>query len=138
MTPNGASAIGTTVPEEVAFQQEVPKGEPILEVRDLVKYFPLTKGILFRKQVGAVKAVDGVSFDLMQGETLGIVGESGCGKSTLAKVLMNLEAATAGSVRYKGEEISRLSGAGLKAVRRNIQMVFQDPYTSLNPRMTVG
>ncbi|MBB4947145.1 oligopeptide transport system ATP-binding protein [Kitasatospora gansuensis] len=138
MTPNGASAIGTTVPEEVAFQQEVPKGEPILEVRDLVKHFPLTKGILFRRQVGAVKAVDGVSFDLMQGETLGIVGESGCGKSTLAKVLMNLEPATGGSVRYKGEEISRLSGAGLKAVRRNIQMVFQDPYTSLNPRMTVG
>ncbi|WUG43522.1 ATP-binding cassette domain-containing protein [Kitasatospora sp. NBC_00458] len=104
----------------------------------MVKHFPLTKGVLFKKQVGAVKAVDGVSFDLMQGETLGIVGESGCGKSTLAKVLMNLEPATGGSVRYKGEEISRLSGAGLKAVRRNIQMVFQDPYTSLNPRMTVG
>ncbi|GAA1191103.1 dipeptide ABC transporter ATP-binding protein [Kitasatospora gansuensis] len=138
MTPNGASAIGTTVPEEVAFQQEVPKGEPILEVRDLVKHFPLTKGILFRRQVGAVKAVDGVSFDLMQGETLGIVGESGCGKSTLAKVLMNLEPATAGQVLYKGEDISKLSGAALKAVRRNIQMVFQDPYTSLNPRMTVG
>ncbi|MER5863942.1 dipeptide ABC transporter ATP-binding protein [Kitasatospora sp. NPDC002040] len=126
------------MPEEVAFQQEVPKGEPILEVRGLVKHFPLTKGVLFRKQVGAVKAVDGVDFDLMQGETLGIVGESGCGKSTLAKVLMNLEPATAGSVRYKGEEISKLSGAALKAVRRNIQMVFQDPYTSLNPRMTVG
>jgi oligopeptide transport system ATP-binding protein len=77
MTPNGASAIGTTVPEEASFQQDVPKGEPILEVRDLVKYFPLTKGVVFRKQVGAVKAVDGVSFDLMQGETLGIVGESG-------------------------------------------------------------
>ncbi|KJK54783.1 ATP-binding cassette domain-containing protein, partial [Saccharothrix sp. ST-888] len=112
--------------------------EPILEVRDLVKYFPLTQGVLFKKQVGAVKAVDGVSFDLMHGETLGIVGESGCGKSTLAKVLMNLETATSGSVRYKGEEISRLRGAALKAVRRNIQMVFQDPYTSLNPRMTVG
>ncbi|MFD7451527.1 ABC transporter ATP-binding protein [Kitasatospora sp. NPDC059827] len=138
MAVNGASAMGVAVPEEVAFEQPVPRGEPILEVRDLVKHFPLTKGVLFRKQVGAVKAVDGVSFDLMQGETLGIVGESGCGKSTLAKVLMNLEPATGGSVRYKGEEISRLSGAGLKAVRRNIQMVFQDPYTSLNPRMTVG
>ncbi|MFB7669717.1 ATP-binding cassette domain-containing protein, partial [Kitasatospora sp. NPDC056138] len=112
--------------------------EPILEVRELVKHFPLTQGILFKKQVGAVKAVDGISFDLMHGETLGIVGESGCGKSTLAKVLMNLEAPTSGSVRYKGEEISRLRGAALKAVRRNIQMVFQDPYTSLNPRMTVG
>ncbi|MGW4647515.1 ABC transporter ATP-binding protein [Kitasatospora sp. NPDC004289] len=136
--PNGASALGAALPEEVAFEQEVPRGEPILEVRDLVKHFPLTKGVLFKKQVGAVKAVDGVSFDLMQGETLGIVGESGCGKSTLAKVLMNLEPATSGSVRYKGEEISRLSGSALKAVRRNIQMVFQDPYTSLNPRMTVG
>ncbi|GAB7181166.1 dipeptide ABC transporter ATP-binding protein [Kitasatospora sp. Ki12] len=138
MTANGASALGAAVPEEAAFTQEVPRGEPILEVRDLIKHFPLTQGVLFKKRVGAVKAVDGVSFDLMQGETLGIVGESGCGKSTLAKVLMNLEPATGGSVRYKGEEISRLSGAALKAVRRNIQMVFQDPYTSLNPRMTVG
>ncbi|MER7753494.1 dipeptide ABC transporter ATP-binding protein [Kitasatospora sp. NPDC097643] len=112
--------------------------EAILEVRDLVKHYPLTQGILFKKQVGAVKAVDGISFDLVKGETLGIVGESGCGKSTLAKVLMNLERATAGEVRFKGQDITRLSGAGLKAVRRNIQMVFQDPYTSLNPRMTVG
>ncbi|GAA1395134.1 dipeptide ABC transporter ATP-binding protein [Kitasatospora putterlickiae] len=112
--------------------------EPILEVKDLVKHYPLTQGIVFKKQVGAVRAVDGVSFELGKGETLGIVGESGCGKSTLAKVLMNLEKATAGQVRFKGEDITRLSGAGLKAVRRNIQMVFQDPYTSLNPRMTVG
>ncbi|MET8702303.1 dipeptide ABC transporter ATP-binding protein [Kitasatospora sp. NPDC004723] len=112
--------------------------EPILEVRDLVKHYPLTQGIVFKRQVGAVRAVDGVSFRLAKGETLGIVGESGCGKSTLAKVLMNLEKATSGEVRFKGEDITRLSGAGLKAVRRNIQMVFQDPYTSLNPRMTVG
>ncbi|MGW6915778.1 ABC transporter ATP-binding protein [Kitasatospora sp. NPDC054939] len=112
--------------------------EPILEVKDLVKHYPLTQGILLKKQVGAVKAVDGVSFQLQRGETLGIVGESGCGKSTLAKVLMNLERATAGQVLFKGEDITRLSGAALKAVRRNIQMVFQDPYTSLNPRMTVG
>ncbi|MER6396630.1 dipeptide ABC transporter ATP-binding protein [Kitasatospora sp. NPDC001603] len=133
-----ASPLGSAVPKEEAFAQAVRPGEPILEVRDLVKHFPLTRGVVFKKQVGAVKAVDGVSFDLMQGETLGIVGESGCGKSTLAKVLMNLEPATGGSVRYKGEEISRLSGSALKAVRRNIQMVFQDPYTSLNPRMTVG
>ncbi|MFI2613149.1 ABC transporter ATP-binding protein [Kitasatospora sp. NPDC018619] len=138
MTADGATALGAALPEEVVLAQEVPRGEPILEVRELVKHFPLTRGVLLKRQVGAVKAVDGVSFDLMQGETLGVVGESGCGKSTLAKVLMNLEPATSGSVRYKGEEISRLSGAGLKAVRRNIQMVFQDPYTSLNPRMTVG
>ncbi|MCX5210982.1 dipeptide ABC transporter ATP-binding protein [Kitasatospora sp. NBC_00240] len=112
--------------------------EPILEVKGLVKHYPLTQGILFKSVVGAVKAVDGISFDLHRGETLGIVGESGCGKSTLAKVLMNLERATAGQVLFKGEDISRLSGQALKAVRRNIQMVFQDPYTSLNPRMTVG
>ncbi|MFC9267790.1 ABC transporter ATP-binding protein [Streptomyces zhihengii] len=112
--------------------------EAILEVRDLVKHYPLTQGILFKKQVGAVKAVDGVDIDLMAGETLGIVGESGCGKSTLARMLVHLERPTAGAIRYKGEDITQLSGRALKAVRRNIQMVFQDPYTSLNPRMTVG
>lgn len=112
--------------------------EAILEVSGLVKHYPLTRGILFKKQIGAVKAVDGVDFTLHRGETLGIVGESGCGKSTVARMLVNLERPTAGSIRYKGEDITRLSGRALKAVRRNIQMVFQDPYTSLNPRMTVG
>ncbi|SOD83981.1 ABC transporter ATP-binding protein [Streptomyces sp. Ag109_G2-15] len=112
--------------------------EPILEVSGLVKYYPLMRGILFKKQVGAVKAVDGVDFTLAKGETLGIVGESGCGKSTVAKMLCSLERPTAGSIRFKGEDITRLSGRALRAVRRNIQMVFQDPYTSLNPRMTVG
>ncbi|GGV01966.1 dipeptide ABC transporter ATP-binding protein [Streptomyces spectabilis] len=112
--------------------------EPILEVRGLVKHYPLTQGIVLKKQVGAVKAVDGVDFDLRRGETLGIVGESGCGKSTVAKMLVNLERPTAGAIRFKGEDIAGLTGRALKAVRRNIQMVFQDPYTSLNPRMTVG
>ncbi|PKV87643.1 ABC transporter ATP-binding protein [Streptomyces sp. TLI_146] len=112
--------------------------EAILEVRDLVKHYPLTQGILFKKQVGAVKAVDGVSFDLVAGETLGIVGESGCGKSTVAKMLVNLERPTAGQIKYKGTDITKMSGKALRSVRRNIQMVFQDPYTSLNPRMTVG
>ncbi|GGR68880.1 ABC transporter ATP-binding protein [Streptomyces aureoverticillatus] len=115
-----------------------PTAEPILEVRGLVKHYPLTQGIVIKRQIGAVKAVDGVDFDLGSGETLGIVGESGCGKSTVAKMLVNLERPTAGEIRYKGEDITRLSGRALKAVRRNIQMVFQDPYTSLNPRMTVG
>ncbi|WP_328331063.1 ABC transporter ATP-binding protein [Streptomyces sp. NBC_00455] len=119
---------------EIAFHEK----EPILEVRDLFKHYPLTQGILFKKQIGAVKAVDGVSFSLSQGETLGIVGESGCGKSTVARMLVNLEAPTHGSIRYKGEDITKMSGRALKAARRNIQMVFQDPYTSLNPRMTVG
>ncbi|MFG2500451.1 ABC transporter ATP-binding protein [Streptomyces sp. NPDC048441] len=121
-----------------AIEAPVERGEPILQVRNLVKHFPLTQGILIRRQIGAVKAVDGISFDLYQGETLGIVGESGCGKSTVAKLLMTLERATAGEVFYKGQDITKLSGRALKAVRRNIQMVFQDPYTSLNPRMTVG
>ncbi|MFP1626786.1 ABC transporter ATP-binding protein [Streptomyces sp. 5K101] len=112
--------------------------EAILTVRGLYKHYPLTRGVLFKKQVGAVKAVDGVDLDLLAGETLGIVGESGCGKSTLARMLVHLERPTAGSIRYKGEDITKLSGRALKAVRRNIQMVFQDPYTSLNPRMTVG
>ncbi|WP_028801951.1 ABC transporter ATP-binding protein [Streptomyces sp. 142MFCol3.1] len=112
--------------------------ETILEVDGLVKHYPLTRGILFKKQIGEVKAVDGVDFRLGRGETLGVVGESGCGKSTVARMLVNLERPTAGTIRYKGEDITRLSGRALKAVRRNIQMVFQDPYTSLNPRMTVG
>ncbi|MGR8008474.1 ABC transporter ATP-binding protein [Streptomyces hypolithicus] len=112
--------------------------EPILQVRDLHKHYPLTQGVLFKKQVGTVRAVDGVDLDLAAGETLGVVGESGCGKSTLAKMLVHLERPTSGSIRYKGQDITKLSGRALKAVRRNIQMVFQDPYTSLNPRMTVG
>jgi oligopeptide transport system ATP-binding protein len=116
----------------------VDQVEPILEVSGLVKHYPLTQGILFKKQVGAVKAVDGVDFTLNRGETLGVVGESGCGKSTVAKMLVNLEQPTQGLIKYKGEDIGKLSAKALKSVRRNIQMVFQDPYTSLNPRMTVG
>ncbi|GAA3743088.1 dipeptide ABC transporter ATP-binding protein [Streptomyces tremellae] len=112
--------------------------ETVLEVRDLVKHYPLTQGVVLRRQVGAVKAVDGVSFALGAGETLGIVGESGCGKSTVARMLVHLEEPTGGRITFKGEDITQLSGRAMKAVRRNIQMVFQDPYTSLNPRMTVG
>ncbi|WP_425829968.1 ABC transporter ATP-binding protein [Streptomyces fractus] len=141
-TPNVAEVEVVDAPTEDAavdaIEAHVDRGEPILQVRNLVKYFPLTQGILLKRQVGAVKAVDGISFDLYKGETLGIVGESGCGKSTVAKLLMNLERATAGEIFYKGQDITKLSGRALKAVRRNIQMVFQDPYTSLNPRMTVG
>ncbi|MGD9482505.1 dipeptide ABC transporter ATP-binding protein [Streptomyces sp. TRM70308] len=133
----GAPGQGTATAPAPAAGSGV-RGEPILQVRNLVKHFPLTQGILFRKQIGAVRAVDDISFELREGETLGIVGESGCGKSTVAKLLMNLEKPTSGEILYKGEDITRLSGRALKAVRRNIQMVFQDPYTSLNPRMTVG
>jgi oligopeptide transport system ATP-binding protein len=115
-----------------------PSTEPILDVRDLVKHFPLTQGIVFKKQIGAVKAVDGVTFELRRGETLGIVGESGCGKSTLAKLLMCLERPTDGQALFKGQDIYALRGAKFKAMRRNIQVILQDPYSSLNPRMTVG
>jgi len=112
--------------------------EAILEVRDLVKHFPVQVGVLFKRTIGHVKAVDGVSFDLARGETLGVVGESGCGKSTLAQVLMRLEKATSGTVRFEGRDIFGLAGQELRRLRRDIQIVLQDPYTSLNPRMTVG
>jgi oligopeptide transport system ATP-binding protein len=112
--------------------------EPVLEVRGLVKHFPLTKGIVFQKQVGAVRAVDGIDMKLYKGETLGLVGESGCGKSTTARLLMRLDNPTKGQILFHGEDIAQLSGKALKAVRRNIQIVLQDPYSSLNPRMTVG
>ncbi|MEU3620897.1 peptide ABC transporter ATP-binding protein [Amycolatopsis coloradensis] len=112
--------------------------EPILRVENLVKYFPVRAGVLFKRTIGHVKAVDGVSFDLMPGETLGVVGESGCGKSTLAQVLMRLEEPTGGLATFEGRDIFALRGAELRKLRREIQVVLQDPYTSLNPRMTVG
>jgi oligopeptide transport system ATP-binding protein len=112
--------------------------EAILQVENVVKHYPITRGIVFQKTIGHVRAVDGVSLELKAGETLGVVGESGCGKSTLARVLMNLERPTAGSVRYRGKDIFALRGAELREMRRQIQLVMQDPYTSLDPRMTVG
>jgi oligopeptide transport system ATP-binding protein len=112
--------------------------EPILRVENLVKHFPLTQGILFKRHIGAVQAVDGVNFDLYPGETLGLVGESGCGKSTTARLLLRLEKATAGAAYYKGKDIFSIGKREMRAVRRNVQIVFQDPYASLNPRMTVG
>lgn len=112
--------------------------EPVLQVRDLVKYFPVTQGIVLRHKIADVRAVDGVSFDLHAGETLGLVGESGCGKSTIAQLLMVLERPTAGKVRFRGRDIYELPKAELRALRRRVQIVLQDPYSSLNPRMTVG
>ncbi|CAN5750879.1 dipeptide ABC transporter ATP-binding protein [soil metagenome] len=113
-------------------------GEVILDVRDLVKHYPLTQGIVLRKQVGSVQAVDGVSFQLHKGETLGLVGESGCGKSTIAKTLLRLDEPTSGEALYEGEDIFTMSRRRLRRLRRDIQIVLQDPYASLNPRMTVG
>jgi len=112
--------------------------EPLVQVRELVKHFPITQGIVFQRKIGAVQAVDGVSFDVRRGETLGIVGETGCGKSTTAKLIMRLLDPTAGEVRFDGQDITHLKGAPLKAVRREMQMIFQDPYSSLNPRKTIG
>ncbi|MEU8014022.1 dipeptide ABC transporter ATP-binding protein [Micromonospora parva] len=114
------------------------RGETILSVDNLVKHFPITQGVLFQRQIGAVKAVDGVSFELRRGETLGVVGESGCGKSTLARLLMRLETPTSGRATLEGRDLFKASGGELRRLRRNMQMVMQDPYTSLNPRMTVG
>jgi len=112
--------------------------EPLVQVRDLVKHFPITRGVILQRRIGAVRAVDGVSFDVRRGETLGIVGETGCGKSTTAKLIMRLFDVTSGEVRFDGQDITELRGAGLKAIRREMQMIFQDPYSSLNPRKTVG
>jgi oligopeptide/dipeptide ABC transporter ATP-binding protein len=112
--------------------------ENLLEVRDLVKHFPITKGVIITRSIGAVQAVDGVSFDVRPGETLGIVGESGCGKSTTARLVMRLMRPTSGSIRFEGREIADAQGEDLKALRREMQMIFQDPYSSLNPRKTVG
>jgi oligopeptide transport system ATP-binding protein len=112
--------------------------EHLLEVRDLVKHFPLTRGVVVRKRVGTIRAVDGVSFTVGHAETLGLVGESGCGKSTVARVLLGLERPTAGEALFEGEDVFRMSRARLRELRREIQIVLQDPYSSLNPRMTVG
>jgi oligopeptide/dipeptide ABC transporter ATP-binding protein len=114
------------------------RGEALIEVRDLVKHFPLTSGIIFQRQIGAVRAVDGISFDVLRGETLGIVGESGCGKSTTARLLVRLLDPTSGSIKLEGVEISSLKRGVLKGMRREMQMIFQDPYSSLNPRKTIG
>jgi len=115
-----------------------PSGEPLLRLDGIVKHFPITRGIIFQKKVGAVHAVDGVDLEIYPGETLGLVGETGCGKSTLARVAMRLHDATDGTVWFDGRDITRMKGEELRAVRRDMQMIFQDPYASLNPRKTVG
>jgi oligopeptide transport system ATP-binding protein len=109
----------------------------ILRVENLVKHFPITQGIIFQKQVGAVHAVDGVSFDVRRGETLGLVGESGCGKSTTGRTILQLYKPTAGQVHFDGVDLVSLKGEELRLMRRKMQMIFQDPYASLNPRMTL-
>jgi oligopeptide transport system ATP-binding protein len=112
--------------------------EVVVSVRDLKKHFPITSGIVIQRQVGAVKAVDGISFDVYKGETLGVVGESGCGKSTAGRTVLQLYKPTSGSVVFEGQELTTLPSGELRRMRKKMQMIFQDPFASLNPRMSVG
>ncbi len=125
----------TPAPEQA---DAAPGDRPVLvQVRDLKKYFPIRRGVL-RRTVGHIKAVDGISFDIYQGETLGLVGESGCGKSTAGRSILQLEEPTAGTVQFADRELTDMSSNDIRKARRHMQMIFQDPYASLNPRMTVG
>src|SRR5712692_2020981 len=112
-------------------------GQTLLSVKDLKMYFPVTSGLIFQHKVADVKAVDGVSFDIRRGETLGLVGESGCGKSTTGRAILQLYRPTAGTVEFGGQDLTRLHSGELRRFRRRMQMIFQDPYASLNPRMSV-
>ncbi len=110
----------------------------LLRVENLVKQFPIKRGIIFQKVIGAVHAVDGISFDIHKGETLGLVGESGCGKSTTGRTILQLHRPTSGQVILEGQDLAKLSNKDMRKVRRKMQIIFQDPYSSLNPRMTVA
>src|SRR5207244_11241790 len=116
----------------------VGSGRNLLDVKALKMHSPLTQGIIFQRQVGAVRAVDGIDFFVEKGETPGLVGESGCGKSTTGRAILQLYKPTAGSVKFDGTELTSLPGEQMRKMRRRMQMIFQDPYASLNPRMTVG
>ncbi|RRR68436.1 MAG: dipeptide ABC transporter ATP-binding protein [Candidatus Viridilinea halotolerans] len=115
-----------------------PTSPYLIEVKDLTMHFPVTRGIIFQRHVGTVKAVDGVSFQIRAGETLGLVGESGCGKSTTGRAILQLYRPSAGEVYFEGVDLTKLRGQSLRRMRRQVQMIFQDPYASLNPRMTIG
>ena len=131
----GGTAPGTDAPDTDA---PAADGKTLVDVQDLKVWFPITAGIVFERHIGDVRAVDGVSFKLRRGETLGLVGESGCGKSTTGRAIIRLNAPTAGSITFDGVDLAGLSGNELRRIRRRMQMIFQDPYSSLNPRMTAG
>ena len=114
------------------------QNENLLEVSNMKMYFPVTAGMLFKKKVADIKALDGVSFEVKRGETLGLVGESGCGKTTTGRCILQLYKPTEGSVKFDGQELTTMNAAGLRAARRRMQIIFQDPYGSLNPRMSAG
>lgn len=140
MTPTKEMTGTTTATagKAAVFNGNNGKGQPLLDVRDLKMHFPITRGIIFQRQVGAIKAVDGIDFTMYKGETLGLVGESGCGKSTTGRAILQLYRPTNGEVFFEGVDITKSKGEDLRKMRRRMQMIFQDPYASLNPRMTVG
>ena len=137
MSGAGPSVVAYERPADAHLRERAAGGSPLVEVRDLQTWFPIRRGV-FSRTVGNVKAVDGVSFDIQPGKTLGLVGESGCGKTTVGRTILRLIPATAGCVRYKGEDFFAFTGRRLRELRRQMQIVFQDPVSSLNPRMTVG
>jgi oligopeptide transport system ATP-binding protein len=121
-----------------AMEMEIDRALPLVEARDLVKHFPVTAGSFFARKRGAVHAVDGVSLAIPRGQTLGVVGESGCGKSTLGRLLLRLIESSAGEIRFAGQDITQIGAGEMRRLRREMQIVFQDPYGSLNPRCTAG
>ncbi|MGE5139787.1 MAG: ABC transporter ATP-binding protein [Rudaea sp.] len=125
-------------PVQAPVKDQAVENNHLLEVRGLKKYFPITQGIVIQRRVADVKAVDGVDFFVREGETLGLVGESGCGKSTTGRTILQLYRPTEGQVFFRGKDLARLKGEELRRMRSDMQMIFQDPYASLNPRMTVG